>query len=56
MGAVYLAYSAYYVCINIDGMRIFISVRNCIFDFSLVFIEHTLFDPLYCFCEEYGRS
>jgi hypothetical protein len=28
MGAVYLTYSAYYVSINIQGMKMFIGVRK----------------------------
>jgi hypothetical protein len=49
MGAVYLTYSAYYVSINIEGLKIFIGVRlSNNNEITLVFTLHTIHCSLHC--------
>lgn len=53
MGAVYLTYSAYYVSINIAGMKLFIGVIHFARNLDIVHIEFVVLGAIYCGCEEY---
>lgn len=52
MGAVYLTYSAYYVSINIAGMKIFIGVSYflylCLLTSKIVYIKSSLSCIVHC--------
>lgn len=53
MGAVYLTYSAYYVSLNIAGMKIFIGVshkRYVINNFGLVYFESVVLGAIHSGC------
>lgn len=53
MGAVYLTYSAYYVSMNIQGMRLFIGVGSILcFNHFIVYFEHPVSGFVHCCGQE----
>lgn len=52
MGAVYLTYSAYYVSINIAGMKLFIGVKYLSLFGIIVLIEYALTNFVCCCSKE----
>jgi hypothetical protein len=55
MGAVYLTYSAYYVSINIAGMKMFIGVSYLFIFIDIVCIELIVLSSLHSSSEKYFR-